>query len=501
MADQSKPTRQQLYDRIRQSSREEVVLEEMKKLGFWPDGEGAPSLPEQLIRREGELSRELADMLVQQRQNTDREQMLKEIRQQRMQASRQKQQQNKERRKQERLQRAAAWKAQKEKEISYLGDGVSAGLAGTDDDEAKLKLNGLPTFKDTEALAAAMETEVAALRFLAYNREVSKVSHYKRFYIQKKTGGKRMISAPMPRLKQAQKWILTNILENVKVHEAAHGFVLNKSIVSNASPHLQPDLLVNLDLKDFFPTVSYKRIKGVFRSLGYSEKFASIFGLICTEPDITEVEMDGRTYYIASGERHLPQGAPTSPLLTNILCRRLDVRLKGLAKKYGFTYTRYADDLSFSARGEGKENLTKLLGNVRRIIKDEGFVTHPEKLRVMRKGSRQEVTGVVVNQKPNVCRKKVRNFKALLFQIEKDGIKDKTWQGSGDNLLATIKGYAHYIAMVNPELGKPLVARVEAILKQYHYKHIIKHPAKKPVQKAAPETTEVPKKKPWWKFW
>ena len=245
--------------------------------------------------------------------------------------------------------------------------------------------------------------------------------------------------------------------------------------------------------------MDYKRVKGVFRSLGYSEKIATILALLCTEPEVDEVEMDGRSYYVAKGARVLPQGAPTSPSITNILCRRLDVRLQGLAQKYGFTYTRYADDLSFSAKGAARENLTKLLGNVRRIIKDEGFVIHPDKLRIMRKGSRQEVTGVVVNQKPNICRKKVRNFKALLFQVEKDGIEGKHWQGS-DNLLASIKGYAHYIAMVNPELGKPLAERVEAILIKHKYKHLIKHPAKKRPEPIAPQQTES-KKKPWWKFW
>ena len=499
MSDQSNLNRQQIRDRLRQTSREEVVLEEMKRLGFWPGDEKAPALPEQLIKREGELRRELSELLAQQRKTTDKEALLKEIRLRRMEESRRRQKENKERRKQERLEKAQQWQALKQKEIIYLGEGVSAGLQDTDSDEAKLKQKGFPYFRDTEALAKALDIDVPTLRFLAFNRQVSKVSHYKRFYIQKKSGGKRTISAPMPKLKKVQHWILHHLMEDVKPHEAAHGFVTGKSIVSNAQPHLQADLLVNLDLKDFFPSVSYKRVKGVFRSLGYSEKIATILGLLCTEPEVSEVEMDGRSYYVAKGPRVLPQGAPTSPAITNILCRRLDVRLQGLALKYGFTYTRYADDLSFSVKGAASENLTKLLGNVRRIIKDEGFVIHPDKLRVMRRGSRQEVTGVVVNQKPNICRKKVRNFKALLFQIEKDGIAGKHWQGS-DNLLASIKGYAHYIAMVNPELGKPLVERVEAILKKHKYKHLIKHPAKK---KPTPEETQPTesKKKPWWKFW
>src|SRR5262249_12338200 len=145
-----------------------------------------------------------------------------------------------------------------------------------------------------------------------------------RFKIPKKTGGERLISAPMPRLKKAQYWILDNILRRVEVSDSAHGFLTGRSIVSNARPHVGADLIINLDLKDFFPTVSYKRVKGLFKSLGYSESAASVLGLICTEPDVEEVELDGKRYFVALTDRHLPQGAPTSPSITNILCRRLD---------------------------------------------------------------------------------------------------------------------------------------------------------------------------------
>lgn len=471
----------------------------MQRLGFWPRTEGAPSLPEQLIRQEGVLRRELHELLLKQRKAADAELLLREIRQQRMAESRRKQQENKERRKQQRLEKAAQWQARKQKEVLFLGEGVSAGLQNTTGNEQKLLEKGFPHFQDPQALAKVLDIDLASLRFLAYNRSVSRISHYRRFYIKKKSGGMRTISAPMPKLKKVQHWILHHLLEDVKPHMAAHGFIRQKSIVSNATPHVGADVLVNLDLKDFFPSVDYKRVKGMFCGLGYAENIATILALLCTEPVTVEVELDGRPYFVAQGPRILPQGAPTSPAITNILCRRLDVRLQGLAAKYGFTYTRYADDLSFSARGAATENLPKLLGNIRRVIKDEGFVVHPDKLRIMRKGSRQEVTGVVVNQKPNVCRKKVRNFKALLFQIEKDGIAGKYWQGSS-NLLASIKGYAHYLAMVNPELGNPLVERTEAILIKHKYKHLIRYPAKKRPDPEQLQTTET-KKKPWWKFW
>ncbi len=133
-----------------------------------------------------------------------------------------------------------------------------------------------------------------------------------------------------------------------------------------------------------------------------------------------------------------------------------------MADKLGFTYTRYADDLTFSCSDQAGQNLTKLIWRTKKIVEDEGFIIHPEKLRIMRKGARQEVTGIVVNEKLNISRSTLNNFRALLYQIEKDGIKGKHWKNSPD-LLPSIRGYANYIAMVNKEKGKPLVDRINKI--------------------------------------
>ena len=178
-------------------------------------------------------------------------------------------------------------------------------------------------------------------------------------------------------------------------------------------------VVVNLDLKDFFPSVLYPRVKGVFAKLGYSEATATVLALLCTEPDVEEVELDGQRFFVAQGGRRLPQGAPTSPALTNILCRRLDRRLAGAARKLGFVYTRYADDLTFSAHGPGPHDAGKLLRFVRWLVGEEDFTPHPEKTRVLRRGRQQEVTGVVVNDKPGVDRETLKRFRALLHQLEK----------------------------------------------------------------------------------
>src|SRR6185436_13738435 len=184
-------------------------------------------------------------------------------------------------------------------------------------------------------LAAAIGVSLGELRFLAFAREVSTTTHYRRFTIPKRTGGERVISAPMRRLKRVQRWVLDRVLEPLALPEPAHGFRTGRSILSNASPHVGAAVVVNVDLRDFFPTVTYRRVKGLFGKLGYSEEVATVLGLLCTEPEIAETTLDGITYYVARGERRLPQGAPTSPAITNALCRRLDRRIAGWAARHG----------------------------------------------------------------------------------------------------------------------------------------------------------------------
>ncbi|MES2730441.1 MAG: reverse transcriptase domain-containing protein [Bacteroidota bacterium] len=458
-------TRQELYDRLRNTSRDEFTLQEMIRLGFWPSSGDVPNIPEQLIRKEADLERELRAFYTEQRRVEDEQAMLRELRKKRLAESRQKRVETKQKHEQDRKDRAARWEHAKGKEIVYLGESVSGGLNHTESEAQRLAKFNLPVLTDAASIAQAMQISVGELRFLTFSREVSKISHYRRFYLPKKTGGQRLISAPMPRLKEAQHWVLAHILALVTVHEAAHGFLSKHSIVSNARPHVGAEVVINLDLKDFFPTVTYPRVKGVFGKLGYSEAAATVLALLCTEPEIDEAELDGETWFIASGERHLPQGAPTSPALTNILCTRLDRRLQGLAAKLGFTYTRYADDLTFSTSGEGKKNINKLKSLVNQIVENEDFRVHPDKTRVMRKGSRKEVTGIVVNDKPSVDRSSLRKFRALLYQIEQEGIAGKRW-GHSDDVLASIQGYACFVAMVDLEKGKRLMTQVKAIIEK-----------------------------------
>ena len=493
-------TRQELYDRIRSSSKDEVILEEMVRLGFWPARTGSPSDPAEEIRRTGEIQRELTALRTEQSRLHNIEAIKHEMHRRRLEESRRKQKETKERHERERLGRAAAWKLRKEKEILWLGPGVSGGLSKTECDEARLSAQGLPVLRTSEEIASAMGLTVGQLRFLAFARTTSLTSHYVRFEIPKKTGGTRAISAPMPRLKRAQRWLLDHVLAKVAVHGSAHGFRDERNVVSNAMPHVGAGVVVNLDLRDFFPTVTYRRVRGMFRALGYGEHAASVFALIATEPEVVDVELDGKRWHVATSARRLPQGSPASPAVTNLLCRRLDKRLHGVAAKLGFVYTRYADDLTFS--GPKEAPVGKLLRQVRFVVGQEGFTAHEEKTRVLRRGRQQEVTGVVVNERPSIDRKELRRFRALLFQIGKDGPEGKRW-GSSPDVFAAAMGFAAWVHMVDRTKGDALLGEVRALAKKHGWTPPKHDPPKGGGDGGgAPEAAkaEEPKKKKWWQI-
>lgn len=477
---QPQPTRAEIYERIKASSKQEVILDEMQRLGFWPKDEGQPQLAAAHIQREGELQRELAELRQQIAVRQDPERALRQMRKQRMQQALAQREETKRRQAQERHDKALAWHAKRATHVGYLGPGVSAALQGPQAGEAqpaagerrqadlqRLARHGLPELADAAQLADAMGITVAELRFLGFHREVARTHHYHSFTLPKKTGGERLISAPMPRLKRAQYWVLDNILAKVPAHGAAHGFLAGRSIVSNATPHAGHDVVINLDVKDFFPSIAFGRIKGVFRHLGYGEAMATLLALLCSENRAQAWQVDGEKLFVGgkARERVLPQGAPTSPMLTNLLCRRLDRRLLGLARQLGFVYTRYADDLTFSASGEAaRDNVGRLLGRVRWILRDEGFTPHPDKERVMRKGRRQEVTGLVVNaDKPGVSRETRRRLRAALHRATQASAgKPAHWQGQAAQ-PSQLLGLAQFVYQVDPVQGGPLLAQARQL--------------------------------------
>ncbi|VAW75050.1 Retron-type RNA-directed DNA polymerase [hydrothermal vent metagenome] len=458
-------TRQQLYDRIKESSKDEFILSEMKRLGFWPE-EDSPSVTAEVITRTGELERELRALLAKQRRMQNPDLALKDMHKERKAKALERREETRQNNFEAKYQRALNWYQKNQKEIVFLGEGVSSDLNDKQSDVARLAKFGLQSFDNAQALAATIGISLAELKFLTYTRASSKVHHYVQFELPKKTGGTRKISSPMPRLKLVQYWIKNNILAKIPSHSAVHGFMTNKSIVTNAKPHVDSALVINMDLQDFFPSISYQRVKGYFRKIGYSGEIATLLGLLCTESEVDEIELDGDTYYVSKGIRRLPQGAPTSPDISNLICFRLDKRMAGTMTDIGFSYTRYADDMTFSCKVADDNALKKLFWRVHQIIDNEGFVVHPDKTRIMRKGSRQEVTGIIVNDKVSINRKLLRNFKACLHQTLLDGPDGKQW-GNGNNLIASLYGFANYVSMVDKVKGVKFMAQVKQIQEKY----------------------------------
>lgn len=462
-----KLTRQQIYDRIRATSKDSYILEEMKRLGFWDNSE-IPSVSESLINREVEINKELNELYKKDRKFRNQEAMLTEMRKARMKKARENREITKQRHKQKRLDKAAKWKNMQLHQIIYLGKEVSAGLNHTESDTGKLRKNGLPVFNSLQELTDSMGVDLATIRYLLFQRHVSTRTHYYTFEIPKKTGGSRKISAPKRKLKGLQNWVLETILNKIPVGNQVHGFTKSRSIITNARPHLKQDIVINADLKDFFPSIDYKRVKGLFESFGYSEQLSTLFALICTQAETELVEMDGVNYHVQKGKRFLPQGSPASPAISNIIAYRLDKKVQGLARKYNFNYTRYADDLSFSTSKDNEKNVPKLLKYLRLIVKSEGLTLHPEKTHIMRGGGLQKVTGIVVNEKLNVERNQLRKFRALLHNIETNGWNGQKW-GQAHNLIHSIEGYIHFVKMVNPEKALRFQSQLQRIVSRYGY--------------------------------
>ena len=375
--------------------------------------------------------------------------------------------------------RTLLWAAHKATHISHLGDGIYWNdvlerdfydAYKTEDEDRRVD-NDLPLLDTVEDIVEAFkevvpDMDVQKLRWFCYHRDVADVTHYRTFAIPKKSGGKRYISAPMPQLKSLQEWILRNVLVRMPVHEAAHGFVHGRSIVTNASVHVDAEFVLSMDLKDFFPTLTFRRVKGIFRAMGYVEGIATILALICTEAPRQAMKIkdpqtgDEKWVHVAVGPRCLPQGSPASPMLTNLASLRLDRRLTGFAQKYKLRFTRYADDLTISATKGETHKATWIQKIITQVVEDEGFTVHPTKTKLMGKGDRQEVTGLIVNDNmgvrvPSEIKDKLRA--AIHNQEEGKALYE-------NESLQTLLGYASFVYSAQPENGKGSIERLLALL-------------------------------------
>lgn len=386
-----------------------------------------------------------------------------------------------------RILEAQAWAAYKRAHLVHVGLGVfwhdTADYDRYDiaEPEARRQDNELPELRDVQALARVLELPIPRLRWMVYHREVDAGTHYHRWTVPKRDGGARLISAPKPALKRAQAWIARNITEHLPVHGAAHGFLAGRSTATNAAAHAGAHVVIKLDLRDFYPSITLPRVKGVFRKAGYGEQVATVLALLCTESPREEMVVHGRRYHVAVAPRSLPQGAPTSPSITNALSLKLDCRLAGLARKLGFRYTRYADDLTFSWHQDDDAPVGRLIRAVQRITGEEGFTVHEKKTRIMRAGRRQKVTGLVINRLParapdtkpgadadagtgavagpgpaRVPRKLVRRLRAAIHNRERGKA------GQGDS-LAQLRGWAAYVYMTDPARGRVFLDQLDRL--------------------------------------
>jgi RNA-directed DNA polymerase len=317
---------------------------------------------------------------------------------------------------------------------------------------AKPNVPAIASVKELAALVGVKPDELAKLM-----RPGTKPgSAYIEFEIPKAKGGSRKIAAPRMALRRVQRAILDKILAKVPMHDACHGFVAGRSTVTNAAPHVGAAVVIKVDLRDFFPTVHYRRVAGLFRFLGYSDPVANaLAGLTTYRP----VDDEGTVAWPGV----LPQGAPTSPALANLACRRLDARLSKLAARVGAVYTRYADDLTFSFAKPPEVRVGRLLWWVDAICDQEGFLERPDKRRVLRAKHQQRVTGIVVNEAVHVPRADKKRFRAILHNCKKHGVASQT--KGRDDFAAYLHGYAAYVHMVEPERGAKLMAEVEELLR------------------------------------
>lgn len=434
---------------------EGLLLARMQAIGFWPAGLGLPPDPPEETEERARVEKEIRELVASRGPTEDPEAALAEERKRRWAESKKRRAEARAKREEERKTRREAWESARQDLLVYAGRGVSGGLQERSSDVGTLQARGLPVFHSSHGLAAAMNIPLSRLRWLTFHRKGATLVHYHRYEVPKKTGGMRAISAPKPELAAAQRWVLENILEKLPTEPPAHGFVPGRSIVTCAAPHVGHAVVLNLDVRDFFPSITFRRVKGLFHSLGYSEHVATVLALLCTEPPRLHVEVGERDYHVALGERMVPQGACTSPALTNLICRDLDRRLAGLARRKGFAYTRYADDLTFS--GEDASAVGGFLSMVRAILEDEGLEEHDQKTRVMRRGRRQQVTGVTVNDRMGADRRYVRELRAILHNAARHGLASQNREGH-PHFEAYLRGRIEFVSMVDPRRRPPLEA-------------------------------------------
>lgn len=338
----------------------------------------------------------------------------------------------------------------------------------------------LPVLDDLDAVADLLRLDPAELdwfadpRHLARTASDGRLQHYRVSHRVAPSGAIRVLEAPKPRLKVIQRRLLHEVAALVPPHDAARGFRPGGSVRSYAAPHAGRPVVVRMDLESFFASVTVSRVYGIWRTAGYPEAVAHcLAGLVTSVLPLAQwravpaPEDDGLLdAHWRLGRRlaapHLPQGAPTSPAMANLAAYRLDVRLTALARSWGGRYTRYADDLAFSGdRGWGR-GTSRLVDAVEEVVRDEGFRLNARKTGVMPRAGRQQLGGLVVNERPKVARREVDVLKAILHNCRVHGPNTQ----NRDDVPAFeehLRGRIGWVAQHDPVRGARLQAVHDAI--------------------------------------
>ncbi len=342
--------------------------------------------------------------------------------------------------------------------------GAPLGAAG------ELALPDLPTSGDICRWLAIEPTELdwfADPRGMNRKVHQTALQHYVCKWIEKRSGGARLIEAPKQRLAKMQRRILHELLDYVPVHKAAHGFRPRHSILTHAQRHAGKAVVIRIDLQDFFASIHAGRIHALFAALGYPLEAARALTGLCTHrTPWAVVQTAPASVTWASRQRlraaHLPQGAPTSPALSNLCAFGLDARLDSLARSFDAEYTRYADDLTFSGGAHLAQAAARLETLVAAIAIDEGFCVNHRKTRIMLRAHRQRITGIVVNESPGLARDERDRLKALLHNCVKHGPTGQNRAAHAD-FRAHLLGLIAHVRMLNAAHGARLTAQLERI--------------------------------------
>jgi len=337
----------------------------------------------------------------------------------------------------------------------------------------------VPSITTPGQLADALQIRINHLDWMAdargseHTTEKEKLRNYRYHWISKSSGGSRLLEAPKQKLKRCQRWIADQVLSCIPPHDAAHAFRAGRSPITAASAHVNQHVVLRIDLSDFFPSIKAARVAGIFHTAGYPSKVVRLLTGLCTNtawkgvldgvhsgPDQTSDTSDPR--YQPLFVPHLPQGSPASPALANLCAWSLDCRLAGLARKLNVRYTRYADDLVFSGNWTFGTHLRRFRILVCAICLDEGFEIRKRKTTVARQHQRQQVTGIVVNQKLAIAREDYDRLKAVLHNCIRTGPETQNRQHH-PNFRAHLVGKVAWVRSIDAAKGAKLQQKLDSI--------------------------------------